>query len=395
MSEAAPARPDVTAAANTLRDTVKWLAAAFAGTAALVIGNSPLSGLGQLPLWRWVLALLALALGFGLICLALWRTLRILKPDALYRSDLLGTHDKLRTPEERKELEALRAVIDARGADLLPHNARTLKAVAKALKQIKAALKKAEKPEEGEEEEEEEENDDNDDEAAETGATAEATADEEKEEEAPLGPEDIQELKDTRAAYHKEIAKVLPFAQYLRLQHRFEQEQPWMAGLSSLALLCLVLFNLAATPPEKDPAPISHPIIIQNHCPGPCGDPKPPTAALPALPAVLFAHDKAILTPEGEQAIQTARDEMQKHPRALLLVQAHTDTTGPTAHNADLARRRALAVLPLLSSQGGIAPDRLLVAYLPETALPRVTPDERRDAQNRSVRLLMIEDTRR
>lgn len=388
MSEAAPARPDVTAAANTLRDTVKWLAAAFAGTAALVIGNSPLSGLGQLPLGRWGLALLCLALGFGLICLALWRTLRILKPDALYRSDLLGTHDTLRTPEEREELEALRASINARGADLLPHNAPTLEAVAEALREIKAALKKAEKPEEGEEEEEEEEENDDDEEEADTEAT-------EEEEEAPLGPEDIQELKDTRAAYHKEIAKVLPFAQYLRLQHRFEKEQRWMAGLSSLALLCLVLFNLAATPPEKAPTPISHPIIIQNHCPGPCGDPQPPTAALPALPAVLFAHDKATLTPEGEQAIQTARDEMQKHPRALLLVQAHTDTTGPTAHNADLARRRALAVLPLLSSQGGIAPDRLLVAYLPETALPRVTPDERGDARNRSVRLLMIEDTRR
>lgn len=359
MSEPTPSKSDFTSAATTLRDTVKWLAAAFAGTAALVIGNSPLSALGQLPLAHQALAILLLAGGFGLICAALWRTLRILKPDVLYRSDLLGTHDQQRTAEELEELQALRDTIDAHGADLLPPNADSLPQLAADLAQIEKDLDEAEA-------------------------------------EQPPDPQAIEELKSARAAYWKEIAKVLPLAQYLRLHRRFEKEQLRMAVLSVLALLCLLLFAIASSKaPDKDKPPTPHPITIHNSCPGSCGPQPPPPTAFPALPAVLFEHDKAKLTTSGQQAIQKARDEMELHPRALLLVQAHTDTTGPLNHNTDLAQRRALAVLPLLSSPGGIAPNRLLVSYLPKTALPTVTPDQTPDAQNRSVRLVMIEDTRR
>lgn len=357
MSEPAAPKSDFTSAATTLRDTVKWLAAAFAGTAALVIGNSPLSALGQLTHGNQAFAILLLAVGFGLICVALWRTLRILKPDVLYRSDLLGTHDDQRTAEELEELSALRATIDAHGADLLPPNAPSLKQLAADLEQIEKDL-------------------------------AEAEA------EQPPDPHAIEELKNARAAYWKEIAKVLPLAQYLRLHRRFEKEQLRMAVLSVLALLFLLLFAIASRAPDKDKPPTPHPITINNSCPGTCGT-QPPSTSLPVLPAVLFEHDKATLTNSGKQAIQKARDEMELHPRALLLVQAHTDTTGPLNHNTDLAQRRALAVLPLLSSQGGIAPNRLLVSYLPKTALPTVTADQTPDAQNRSVRLVMIEDTRR
>lgn len=362
-ADAQGSRSDFKSASTTLRETAKWLAAAFAGAVALVIGGSPFTGFGKLPPFelRWTLALLLLLFGVACIYFALWRTLRILKPDALYRSDLLGTNDeplseeereKPEKREEREELEALRQVIDAHGADLLPDEAPTLGDLATALDDIRENLKFYESN----------------------------------------GPaHEIEEGEQRQDKYRAIIADLLPFAQYLRLQRRFEKEQPRMAVSTFLALLSLLGFALAANVPD---APVTHPIHIHNECPGPC-DPKPPPVALPSLPAVLFAPGQATLTDSGLQAIQTARDAMEKHPRTLLLVQAHTDTTAPLKLNTSLAQRRALVVLPLLSSQGGIAPNRLLVSYLPETALPNVTPDQKPDAQNRSVRLLMIEDTRR
>ncbi len=358
MKEPTASRTDFTSAATTLRDTVKWLAAAFAGTAALLIGNSPLSGLGQLPFLsaRWTLAFCLLIAGFLLICFALWRTLRILKPDVLYRSDLLGTQDDLLSLRELAELRALRSTIDAHGDDLLPVNASRLNKVAKEIKAIEDDYERAK---------------------------------------AKLPP-DEQTMTDCisdRAEYWAEIAKVLPLAQYLRLHRRFEQEQLLIGLLAMAALLTLVGFTVASTVTTAK-QPVEHPITINNSCAGSC-DTKQPSVTFPALPVVLFEHDRWTMTEAGRQAIQKARDEMQTHTRALLLVQAHTDTTGPLDHNTDLVQRRALAVLPLLSSQGGIAPNRLLVSYLPKTALPIVTPDQTPDAQNRSVRLVMIEDTRR
>lgn len=359
----AEARPDFASAATTLRDTVKWLAAAFAGTGALIIGSSPLSGLGQLPPFsgRWLLALALLVGGFLLICAALWRALRILKPDVLYRSSLLGTHDTALGKSELAELQALRASIDAHGADLLPSRYPTLKQLADNLAAIGQRLKALEA-------------------ATPTAPDKAAHA------------RDIQAGMNARARHWAVIAKVLPLAQYLRLHQRFEREQRWMAGLSLLALLLLLGFVVVSTvPKEKEP-----PVIINNHCGGACPvPPPPPPPALPVLPPVLFAPGEARITPQGRAAIQTARDALNANARTLLLVQAHTDTVAPQAYNDGLAHRRAMAVVRLLSSPGGIAPDRLLVSYLPETALPVVTPDHTPRAENRSVQLVWLEDTRR
>lgn len=364
--EAAALKPDFSSAATTLRDTVKWLAAAFAGTAALIIGNSPLSGLGQLPPFsgRWILALLLLVAGFLLICTALWRALRILKPDVLYRSSLLGTHDKALGDDELDELKALRATIDAHGADLLPPRYPTLKQLADNLEVIDKRLKALEL----------------------AGPTAPDKV---------AHARSVQEGMHARASNWAAIAKVLPLAQYLRLHRRFEKEQFWMALCSLLALVLLLGFVIASTVPKEKEPPADHPITINNHCGGTCPVQPPPPPALPVLPPVLFDNNKASLTPEGRAAIQVARDALHANARTLLLVQAHTDTVASRGHNEGLARRRAVAVMNLLSSQGGIAPDRLMVSYLPETALPVVTPDHTPRAENRSVQLVWLEDTRR
>ncbi len=363
--EAAAFKPDFSSAATTLRDTVKWLAAALAATAALIIGNSPLSGLGQLPPFsgRWLLALVLLVAGFLLICAALWRALRILKPDVLYRSSLLGTHDKALGDDEVAELKALRETIDAHGADLLPNKYPTLKQLAGNLDTIDKRLKALEL----------------------AGPTAPDKV---------AHAKSVQQGMNARARNWAAIAKVLPLAQYLRLHRRFEKEQRWMAAFSLLALVFLLGFVIVSTVPKEKEPPADHPITIHNHCGGTCPVP-PPSPVLQVLPPVLFDNNKASITPEGRAAIQVARDALHANARTLLLVQAHTDTVASRGHNEGLAQRRAVAVMNLLSSQGGIAPDRLMVSYLPETALPVVTPDHTPRAENRSVRLVWLEDTRR
>lgn len=362
------ARPDFSSAAATLRDTVKWLAAAFAATVALVIGSSPLSGLGKIAPFsgRWLLAIALLVIGFLLICWALWRALRILKPDAMYRSGLLGTHDHLLSPAERDELQAVRRHIDAHGADLLPPDAPTLGKLAANLAQIEAQLDELQGKE----------------------GKPPSIAD------PVLRAQEILKGKSARAKHWAAVAKVLPLAQYLRVQHRFEKEQLWMAVLSGLALLMLLGFAVASTVPDKKDDPVDHVIHIQNHCGSAC-DGKPPAPELPRLPAVLFETNQAIVSKEGLAAIELARNALHDNPRTLLLLQAHTDTMASRRHNDRLAHQRALAVLDLLSSRGGIAPERLMVSYLPETALPRVTPDQKPEQANRSVRLVWLEDTRR
>ena len=347
-----PVSSDFRAAAATLRETVKWLAAAFAGAAGLVIGTSPLAGLGRLEHQSglWVTAILLLLLGFLLICLALWRTLRILRPDVLYRSDLLAQ-------DEDRELKPLRQEIDAHAADLLPHNYASLAALAQALDEVKRRLE-------------------------------EAKSHADPAERARL----IAKGQGLRAQLLAGVDKRLPLAQYLRLQQRFEREQPWMAAFGILALLALLGFGMVTGVPEKKEAPPA-PVIHVDACPGSC--PGTPPITLPALSPVLFDSGSANLSAAGQAAIQLARDALNRHPRTLLLVQAHTDTMAPRSYNEGLAQRRAQAVLQRLCAQGGIAPERVVVSYLPETALPAVTADQAREAVNRSVRLSLIEDTRR
>ncbi len=349
-------RPDFAAAASTLRETVKWLAAAFAGAAGLVIGTSPLSGLGRLEFLspRWALAVLLLLLGFLLICLALWRTLRILRPDVLYRSNLLA-------PGKDQELVPLCKSIDAHAADLLPHNYPSLAAVAKALDEVKRKLEETKSIQD---------------------PTEKARA--------------LAAGQGLRTKLLAEVNRLLPLAQYLRLQQRFEREQPRMAAFGVLALLALLGFTIAAGVPEKKenpPPPVDHHTIHIDACPGACA--QHPPRMLPRLPAVLFDTGSAELSTASQAALQAVRDALRHHPGTLLLVQAHTDTMASAAYNEGLAQRRAQAVSRRLSVQGGVAPERIVVSYLPETALPAVTPDQTPDTGNRSVRLALIEDTRR
>lgn len=72
-----------------------------------------------------------------------------------------------------------------------------------------------------------------------------------------------------------------------------------------------------------------------------------------------FDTDSDILKPESAGVIKEISDALYKHPDMKLEIDGFTDSTGGAAHNLDLSRRRAEAVMNVLVSQFGIDKSRL------------------------------------
>jgi outer membrane protein OmpA-like peptidoglycan-associated protein len=67
---------------------------------------------------------------------------------------------------------------------------------------------------------------------------------------------------------------------------------------------------------------------------------------------VLFATNRAELTPNGMASVRKLAEVMMQNPDRTVLVEGFTDSTGSTAHNQDLSERRAQAVAQALTSLG-------------------------------------------
>lgn len=67
---------------------------------------------------------------------------------------------------------------------------------------------------------------------------------------------------------------------------------------------------------------------------------------------VLFATDRAELTPNGMATVRKLAEVMQQNPDRTVLVEGFTDSTGSTAHNQDLSDRRAQSVAQALTGLG-------------------------------------------
>ena len=70
------------------------------------------------------------------------------------------------------------------------------------------------------------------------------------------------------------------------------------------------------------------------------------------LQGVNFAFDSAKLTPESEQVLVLAVQELRDAPSVSTRVEGHTDSVGSDAYNLNLSQRRAEAVVDYLISQG-------------------------------------------
>ena len=73
---------------------------------------------------------------------------------------------------------------------------------------------------------------------------------------------------------------------------------------------------------------------------------------------LLFPVDSARPTPESLSTLAEVADVLVKYPKTAVVVQGHTDSTGPAAYNLDLSERRALMVKDLRMDRG-VAETRL------------------------------------
>jgi outer membrane protein OmpA-like peptidoglycan-associated protein len=103
---------------------------------------------------------------------------------------------------------------------------------------------------------------------------------------------------------------------------------------------------------------------------------------------VLFATDKASLTPNGMSTLRKLADVMAQNPNRTVLVEGFTDSTGSSTYNQELSQRRANAVATALG-QLGVPRDRIAMRAYGE-AFPVAPNDTAGNRQlNRRVEIVL------
>jgi outer membrane protein OmpA-like peptidoglycan-associated protein len=103
---------------------------------------------------------------------------------------------------------------------------------------------------------------------------------------------------------------------------------------------------------------------------------------------VLFATDKATLTPAGMSTLRKLADVMAQNPDRTVLVEGFTDSTGTSGHNQELSERRATAVASALAGMG-VARERVAMRAYGE-AYPVAPNDNAANRQlNRRVEIVL------
>ena len=121
--------------------------------------------------------------------------------------------------------------------------------------------------------------------------------------------------------------------------------------------------------------------VDENGCP-PVGE------ELMILTGINFAFDSAKLDKESEVIVNRAVDNLKRNPQMQVLIEGHTDSTGPEDYNMGLSIRRAQAVKDYMVSQG-IAKERLSIKGFGE-AQPLVSNDTKEGrAENRRVEFVV------
>lgn len=110
-------------------------------------------------------------------------------------------------------------------------------------------------------------------------------------------------------------------------------------------------------------------------------------AAVPSMDTVHFDFDKSDLTPEAKMKLDEAAEILRNRSDLRVVIQGHTDNTGPETYNLTLSEQRAQAVHEYLRAKG-IAPERMeTVGYgLSQPVTSNSTPEGR--AQNRRSEIL-------
>ena len=106
---------------------------------------------------------------------------------------------------------------------------------------------------------------------------------------------------------------------------------------------------------------------------------------------VMFAQNKADLTPESKQVLDRQIAWLKENPNKNVIVQGYTDPTGTTAHNWQLGMERAESVKAYFV-ENGINPNRVSVVSFGERDLASTknTPQSRK-LDRRAVTVIVTE----
>jgi OOP family OmpA-OmpF porin len=109
--------------------------------------------------------------------------------------------------------------------------------------------------------------------------------------------------------------------------------------------------------PMPEPAPAPAP-VMEAPAPAPAPMPAPAPAPQPVSEKVSFAaealfdFDKAIVKPQGKQALDELLNKVQGMNTEVMVTVGHTDSIGSDAYNQKLSQRRAEAVKAYIVSKG-------------------------------------------
>lgn len=103
---------------------------------------------------------------------------------------------------------------------------------------------------------------------------------------------------------------------------------------------------------------------------------------------VYFDYDKSNLTPQAADLVQEAAQRALQNNIDIVMVSGHTDTSGSSAYNENLSRRRAQVVYDALLANG-VPADRITSQAFGETNLAKPTPDGVREPLNRRTEVVI------
>ena len=104
---------------------------------------------------------------------------------------------------------------------------------------------------------------------------------------------------------------------------------------------------------------------------------------------VHFAFNSDVITSTYNADIKRVADFMKKAPDSSVWIEGHTDSTGPDAYNQDLSQRRAAAVAARLTSDYGIAADRVTAVGYGEARPKTDNSTLFKRSQNRRVKAIV------
>ena len=103
---------------------------------------------------------------------------------------------------------------------------------------------------------------------------------------------------------------------------------------------------------------------------------------------ILFTPDSAALGPAALGTVQEVADVLTDYTKTAVVVQGHTDSSGPAAHNQKLSEQRAQTVSGALVARG-VAPKRLAASGYGEDLPVASNSSERGRRLNRRVEIIL------